>query len=275
MPALDSIIYTNSSATLTAATPEPGDPVSIRAFSPPFKAHLLTSWMVSSNGTPNALVAEIKSPRFHDAVHGIHLEQIGTGGINGLPLIAMHRSPQLLESQDTPEVDLQGVGGGPLDAIVLQNYYEVLNGSDARFIDEDTLNQRGMGIAKTLVNVVVPTGTGGFEGATPINSVYDILKANKDYALLGFIVDDGQGSGFTALAVSLRSSDTGQLHVATPVTFQFPEMTSRHFVRLARSFQIPLIPVFNASNKGSMIVEVASPDGAATYNVVAVMQELS
>src|ERR1043166_2898538 len=274
MAALDSIIYTASNATLLPATPEAGDPVSIRAFSPPVKAHLLTAWMTPSNGTPVSLVAEIKSPRFHDAVHGIHLQQTLTG-IDGLPLIPMHRSPQLLESQDTPEVDLQGTGGGPIDAILIQNYYEVLNGSDARFIDEETLNQRGMGIANTAVSVVVGTGTGGFEGATPINSGFDILKANKDYALLGFLCDDGAGSGFNALAVSLRSSDTGQLRVATPGTFKFPEMTSRHFVRLTRAFNIPLIPVFNASNKGSMIVEVASPDGAATYTVTAIMQELS
>lgn len=223
------------------------------------------------------MVAEIKSPRLHDAVHAIHLEQVASSTAvlpTGLPLIPLHRPPQRLESQDTLEVDTLGSGGGNNDAILLQNYYEVLNGSDARFIDEQTLNDRGLGIANSQVAVTV-TGTGGFEGGVAINSVYDILKANKDYALLGFICDDGGGSSLNALAVSLRSSDTGQLRVATPATFSFPEMTSRHFVRLTRGFGIPLIPVFNASNKGSMIVELASPDGAGTYSVVAVMQELS
>jgi len=141
-------------------------------------------------------------------------------------------------------------------------------------IGEQELNDRGLGMAHTKVQVVVALGSGGFEGATPINSFYDILKANKEYALLGFLCDDGSGSAFSALAVSLRSSDTGQLRVATPANYNAPEVSGSHFVRLTRQFQQPLIPVFNASNKGSMIVEVASPDGAATYNVVAIMQEL-
>jgi len=114
MAAIDSIIYLGSSATLSPATPEAGDPISVRAFDPPYGAHLLSAWMTPSNSSLSALTAEIKSPRLHDAVHAIHLQQAATPGVpvlQGLPLLPFHRTPQRIESQDTWEVDLQGRAG--------------------------------------------------------------------------------------------------------------------------------------------------------------------
>lgn len=283
MAALDAVISTVSSATLAVTTAVAGDSLVVRSFPPPAKAHLLTAW--AKSGTVASCLVEIKSPRLHDAVHGIRFRTplYTAAGFNPRAMF-LHNPPQTLESQDTIEVDAAVPAGAAVVAVLMQNYYEDLPGVKGRFIDSRTLRTRAVPghIAGVEVAIVVATGVGAWEGATAITSVFDTLKANKDYALIGATVDGGAGAN-GAFALSLKSSDTGNLRVAIPANPGDQAYTSRYFKWLDEQFTeydekgnplFGLIPVFNASNKGSMIAELSALV-AATYNAVFYFQELA
>lgn len=293
MPAIDSVVLVanTDSAALTPATAVTGDSLVIRSFAPPAKAHFLTMWGTPSNTHPPTvqMTVEVKSPRLHDNVHGIRF-QVST--LAGAPIggpsrpLFVHNPPQPLESQDTLEVDIQNpqnAGATDFDLVLLQNYYENLPGVTARLIGRETLKHRGSHITGVEVRPVTVNANGAWEGGVAINSFFDNLKANKDYALLGGMVIAAGAKN--AHAAALRSSDTGNLRVAIPGNPIFAEYSSRWFVFLDEQYgsppdangqgEIGMIPVFNASNKGSMITDVSQPDGGAqTYRVIWFFQQL-
>lgn len=289
MAALDAVLVTNVSSTLTAGTAATGDSLTVRSFPPPAKAHLLSVFgtISSLNATTNGII-EIKSPRLHDAVHGIHLEvanQKTAGAINDPQLLPWAPSPQVLESQDTLEVDIQGDGTAThVDRVVLINYYENLPGVNARLITTQALRQRAVTgqIAGIKVQCATTVGSLIWQSGVAITSTYDTLKANRDYALLGFLVSGQTQVANALLAVSLRSSDTGNLRVCAPASLLTPNQSKDFFVRQSAQYEVygvngqdmGMIPVFNASNKGSMIVDVIGTDVALTYDVVALFQLL-
>src|SRR5262245_37009549 len=126
MPALDAVLVTNVSASLTPGSAVSGDSLTIRRFPPPAKAHLLNVFGLPAK-TNTTLTAEIKSPRLHDAVHGIHMVGPNFSVATVSPFDPQiygpgSGAPDVLESQDTLEVDIQGGGnnGSEVDALVMQ-----------------------------------------------------------------------------------------------------------------------------------------------------------
>ena len=91
--------------------------------------------------------------------------------------------------------------------------------------------------------------------------VYDLLKANTDYALVGYMSN-------TALAVvGIKGSDTGNLRICGPgSTQEFP--TTDFFGYMGDKTGRPYIPVINAANVNNTFVSVA----AATASVAAVVE---
>lgn len=283
MPALDAVLVTNVSATLTPGTAVAGDSLTVRSFPPPAKAHLLNVFGLPAK-TNTTLTVEIKSPRLHDAVHGIHMvgPNFSVATVSPFdPTIYGIKSgaPDQLESQDTLEVDIQGGGndGTEVDAVVMQIYYENLPGVNWRSITTAQLKARGILKVGVPVSITPTVATRAWQGGVAITSTYDVLKANRDYALLGFQVQSAAGAQDSTFVASLRSADTGNLRVVCPVFTGYPALGQNYFPDLSRMYETAdfgFIPVFNASNKGSMIVDIAAAGGTLATVVNAIFMLL-
>lgn len=250
---------TAPSTTITALTMGSGDSLTVRSFDKG-NAWLLQAWQ--DNQTAGTL--RIKSPRMHDDVQGIRLQ---AGAANPRPLMPTVATP--LESQDTLGVGLSGSGtAGDIESASLLVMYEDLDGVNGRFIDYPTLLARAsqmMGVENTL-----SLGTsGGYSGEEAINAEFDNMKANRDYALLGCVVSA------ECCTVGWRGSDTGNLRVACPGNATMRELTSNWFVWLSIRYQTALIPVFNASNKGGILIDGVQDENGTDTTVTSIFMELN
>ena len=285
--ALDSVNFLGASVAFAAMTPSPGDSNIVRYFPAGFSAHMVSAWMKSDPVTPSNLVVEVRSPNLANNTVGIHLEQENpatTAVLDGHPLL-FSNPPQSLVSQDTLGIFMAAAQwvAGKANNFIMQNYYDNLTGVNQRLIGLVELSKRGSHITPVPITVTSVLGNGQWDAATAINATQDVIKANTDYAVLGFIVR--QIAGTSPSAVSIRGSDTGNLRLACPSSVKNPMFSSRYFVELTRAYfahnpqynpnDYGFIPVINGSNKGGTFVEICANDtGGIVYQITLVLQEL-
>jgi hypothetical protein len=252
----------NSSAALTNIGMYPNDSLAIRSFNSPDKAWLLDVWAYFSSLSG---VAVIHSPRMHDNVFGIrnrilvsNVEPLLSGA--GTSMVA-----QRLYSQDLLIAAIQGSGAAQIDSLHMVVLYDNLPGVAARFIDNVSLNANGVNrYAEEVTLGPTVTNTQAYQTPVAINSTFDNLKANTDYALLGITVDVRCG------VVGVRGADIGNLRVGVPGEPTQRHITTNFFQRLTDAYGQPLIPVLNSANKSAIFVDVSGTTGAIT--VVAELQ---
>ncbi|OLD66045.1 MAG: hypothetical protein AUI52_05445 [Acidobacteria bacterium 13_1_40CM_2_68_10] len=251
---------TAAGATQTALTMATGDSLTIRATLPDKKVWLLNTWVDAQA----AGVLRIKSPKLHDAVHGIRLR---TTISEAKPLLPMDPQ-QRLYPQDVLSVDLSGSAtAGDIETAVLLIYYEDLPGIMARLIGEAELGRRIQNVFGVETDLTAGTA-GGWSGSRAVNADFDVFKANTDYALMGYLAD------VETAAISWKGADTGNLRVGGPGDELARHLTAEWFVRLSRLSGIPMIPVFNSANKAAITIEVASDENAASPKVTSLFAEL-
>jgi len=94
-----------------------------------------------------------------------------------------------------------------------------------------------------------------------INSSFDNLIANTDYAILGGMTDTrGCGVGVTGV-------DLGNLRVGFPEEPSIRNLTQNWFEQLAVAYSTAYIPVFNSANKTQTIIDVNTNGAGGTYTV--------
>lgn len=284
--AIDTVLFNNKSASLTVVTPSPGDTNVVRSFATQYQAHLIATWLSTkfSASAVAALIAEIKSSQLHDNAHGIHIESpviAALANMNPNPFVHTNPPCQLF-TQDNLEIDLQG-DGIVQDAIVLQILYDALTGTAGNFITQTDLIARGKEIAGVPVQMATTNGNGQWEGAQPINSIYQTLKPNIEYAFLGANAYESTNAN-PPVVVSLKGTDSGSLRLGVPCSPGNPEFSNRYWVNLDKKFGVQpngttpgkgMIPVFNAANQNGIFAEVAGCDGAKTYRATFYFQELT
>lgn len=260
MGGLDTVLTSvaNPGATLIATTPATGDSLTTRAFAPGSFAGL--AGIIRDGGTSGA--ALVKSPSFHDDVSGINFRSAETPTTMLLP----RDTWQALQPSDTLTVQVSG-GTAETDLVALVNYYTQLNGISAR------LNAWGdisglVTYIETIQVAVTASGTAGQWSDTLITATQNLLKANMDYALLGYVTD-------TPLAlIGLRGSETGNLRSCGPGVSATYD-TSEWFVQLGEKSGYPCIPVFNANNRSSVYCSVADKAASTAANVTLICAMLS
>lgn len=247
-------------AALTALTMAAGNSNTVRNADLASVVALLQVW--GNNAT--AGIAEIKSPKLHDNVHGIRVRIPAAD--NG-PLF-MPGMWQRLVPQDTLTLTLSGGAGAEIDQLQLLIYYSNLPGNSARLISRAELLKRTVNEWTTEI-AVTPGVAGGYSGQVAINSTFDNFKANTDYAIVGYLVDA------RCAAVRFTSPDFSNLGIGGPGDLVNRHITARWFDYLTEEFGIPLIPVFNAANKAGTLVDIAQDNGGAAVNVTAILHELA
>ena len=234
----------------TAVVTTSGDSNVVRYFNPSSNAYLD---LVTRMGT-TAGFAQVTSPALHDAVTGIRVTPGESPSVFAMPA----GGSQPLEPGDTLSLTVSG-GAAETDVMALHTYYQDCPGFNARLHSIGDI-QGNIDNIKTQRVSVTSSATIGAWADTLVGATENLLVANKDYAVLGFISN-------TALAViGIKGGDTGNLRVCGPgSTLEFA--TSQYYWWQSDRTGRPYIPVFNQQNVNNTFVSVA----AATASVAAVV----
>lgn len=250
---------TNPGATLTGLTFNTGNSGTVRSFPFDSSAWLMNAW--AQGATAGTL--RIRSPRLHDNVQGIRANYLAS---DPSPLLGREIA-QRLYPQDTLIVEISG-GGAETDAACLLVYYPNLPGADARLFTWDQIKPRVRNIL-TIETQHTTGGTAGqWGGGLALNANFDLLKANVDYAIIGYVASAAVN------AVRYTGPDTGNLGVGGPGTTTRIE-TRDWFKRISEEESMPAIPVFNAANKGGTTVDLSSTAAGASVTVDTIVAELA
>jgi hypothetical protein len=254
---------TNPSSTLTTLTPSTNTSFTVRGTDTTKNAWLVSAW--GFHATVGELV--IKSPRLHDNVQGIRnrVTAAYTVPLFNTPFNPMAK--QRLYAQDNLTVQNTG-GAAEIDCDALLIYYEDLAGVAGRFIDYPTLLKSGINLVTAEVTVTAVV-TGNFGGAVAINSTFDTLKANTDYAILGGMSDT------RGCAVRITGVDLGNVGVGFPAEPSIREETNNWFVGIAYCLGLPAIPVVNSANKSAITIDVQTNGSGGTYIINLLLMEMA
>lgn len=251
---------TAAGATLTAVTLASGNTLAIR--NAPFGANI---WLLNMWSDHQAAgIIQLRSPRLHDNVQGIRVRANISSTQPYLP--AVFRQP--LAPQDQLSLSSSGSAtAGDIETSVLLVYYEDLPGAQGRFVGPDELQSRTVDIV-TVETAHTNGTTGGYSGEVALNSSFDLLKANTDYALIGYTVD------IERAAVGIRGADTGNMRVGGPGDELGKDYTRSWFLDLAMRWQKAMIPVFNSANRAAILCDVADDENATAGRAIWIFAEL-
>lgn len=254
---------TNPGATLTTLTPSTNTSFVIRGTDTAKMTWLLQT--MAFNATAGEL--RVTSPRLHDQVQGIR--QRVTAAFAGplAPGSSNAAIAQRLYAQDNLTVQLSG-GGAELDCAALLVAYDDLAGVAGRFIDIPTLKKSVINLVTAEVTVTA-VATGNFGGAVAINSSFDNLIANTDYAIMGGMTDT------RGCAVGITGVDLGNLRVGFPCEPSIRDETANWFVKLSSAFNQAYIPVINSANKAATTIDVQTNGAGGTFIINLIMAQLA
>jgi hypothetical protein len=244
---------TNPGASFALATMSAGDSSTIRNASLQAGVFLENMWM--QEATAGEL--RIRSPKLHDAVQGIRVK---TPAADPRPRLGLYPSQKLFP-QDQLTLELTG-GGAEVDVFSLLIRYEDLPGQQARLFAWEELAPRIANITTQEIVFNTAATAGQYGVATAINATVDSLKANTDYAVMGYLCDT------SVCSIGIRGPDTGNLRIGGPGINQAIE-TREWFINLSKWEGRPWIPVINSANKAGTFV-----DALATQITTAITLEL-
>lgn len=260
-PALEVITgsKTNPGAALVPLLPNSGDSFQIKSTPEDVGPLLLGIW--ASSATAGSI--RVRSPRMHDNVQGIKFQVPAGLQRNFMP----DEGSTPMFSQDLLTFEIAG-GAAEVDAGALLIYYPQLGGSDARYATWDQVKAQMVEMVTVEVAVAGPVAAGDWSPGTAINSTSDLLKANADYAVLGY------QTGTSVCAVAVKGPDTGNYRAGGPGPTESVE-TRDWFASLSRLQGKPLIPVINQANRGATLVHVCHTAAAGTINVDLILARLA
>lgn len=260
MPAIDTVVghAANPSTTFTAVTFNSGDSGSVRSFAPTDTCFLER---VSRTGTSSGAV-RILSPLLHDNVRGITYTTPESPAVFLMP----QGRGQQVRPQDTLTVQVTG-GTAETDVVALSLYYSNLPGATARLKNWGDIQALIKNIKPVEVDVT-NSATIGIWTDTLITATENLLKANTDYAVLGYVTDTVQA------VVAVKGSETGNLRVGGPGTTASDD-TAFYFVDWSNREGTPHIPIINAANANALFVSTCDSVASSTPKVQLQLAEMS
>jgi hypothetical protein len=198
----------------------------------------------------------VTASRFHDQTFGIRASV--TSGAAVAPVNrSVNISPigfdQPIFPSDVLSVQVNGTASDDV-IITLILYYPDIPGIHARLATYDYVKAN----TKNLVgiNTNITPGDGVLGTTVNLNTADNRLHANTDYALLGYTSNLAFGS------IVYQGVDTGNLRVGGPV-LGLPEHDAMFFADFANALNMPLIPIINSNNAGSITIGGVGTDVGA------------
>lgn len=259
--ALDTVLYDvhNAATTaigLTAATlTGSGDPAQVRSFKDGAYAYLENVYL---QGTTPPRRVRLISPRLHDNVTGVSFQAAESPTEFLLPSELM----QPLYSVDTITVQADAAASSDTVAALL-NYYTDAPGLGADLRTWAQIRPRVLGIKPIEVDCTSSATIGAWSD-TLITATENQMKANYEYALLGFEVS----ANF--LCIGLKGPATSNLRICCPGASPTLRLTD-YFKYLEELTGRPHIPVIQANDRAATFISVAANTASATGNVYAIM----
>lgn len=251
---------TAPSTTFTALTMAAGNSATVRNATPGTGVHLIQAW----GDRQTAGTFRARSPRLHDNVQGIRLD-VAASDVK--PLLPWGYTQRLVP-QDALILENTGSGtAGDIETDSILVYYEDLPGSDARLATHSEVGPRVENLV-TIENTLATGTAGGYSGEEALNAEFNLLKANTEYALLGYLVDA------ECATVRWRGSDLGNYGVGGPGDELGRDFTADWFVRLSRLYNLPTIPIINSANLDAVLIDAAQDENGTDVTVTSILAEL-
>jgi hypothetical protein len=252
---------TAPSSTLTALTMAAGNSLTIRNTALTTDIRLIEMWALNNA----AGIFRVRSPKLHDNVQGIRYRIDAADAVALMP----EGSWQKLTPQDTLIAEISGSAvGGQIEQGQMLIWYSDLPGSNARLVNWADIVNRIVNYIPVEV-AITPGSAGGYSGQVAINSTFDLLQANTDYALLGGVVD------VKCAAVRVQSPDFANFGVGFPGFLPFRNHTAEWFKALNQALGVPCIPVFNSANKNGTLVDIVQDQTGNAVNVNLICAQLA
>lgn len=250
--------FTAGAAGTGVATPATGDSFAV------------VSWNNSGTAVLEQLHASgastdwvrIRSPRMHDAQRAIQAWVGGSPGHNLLPW----GSNQPLYSSDVPTVEIDETAAASGGILLTYGYSDLPGVSPALDVWSN--------IEPRIQQLFYPTcavtsgAIGQWGNGATINAAYDEFQANRSYALLGY------RTSTSCLGIAVTGIDTGNLKVGGP-GINDGLQTQEYFITASEKTGRPFIPIIQANNKASTVVQAVDSAAATATNVSLVMALLS
>ena len=248
---------TAPSTTLTALTMFSGNSLTVRNAKADSAVRLLNCW--ADNQAAGTL--RIRSPDLHDNVQGIRLPVVASEPYPLLPGIGK----QHLTPQDQLIVELSGSAtAADIESAFLMLQYDDLPGIEGRFLTFAEYDALACELV-TIENTLALGTAGGWSGEEALNAEFNLLRANTDYAILGYVVSAECG------AVRWRGTDFGNLGVGGPGLSDAAWFTREWFVYLAMMSGLPTIPVINSANLSAILVDGATDENGTDVTVSTIL----
>jgi len=262
MPGLELLtgFVTEPGTTLTALTMASGNSLTIRNATRDSKISLIQVWVDSQA----AGIFRVRSPQLHDNVQGLRFRHV----LSEVDPLMADGFAQPLKAQDTLVAELSGSAtAGDIETACLLVYYADLPGINGRFIAPDALAERTCNIL-TIENTLSLGTSAGYSGEEAINAEFGLLKANTDYAILGYHVSA------ECAAIRYRGIDFGNLGLGGPGNEASKQLTGNWFARLSRRHNLPLIPIFNSANSAGVLVDGAQDENGDDVTLTTILCQL-
>lgn len=245
----------NASLTTLAHVADPLQGLAIRDSQGAPAAHLGPVWAQMAS----AADLEIFSPRMHDDLHAL---QLRVQASLSTPLGAIPVSQPMFRT-DTPTV--QSVfGAAPGSGVAEQAgycvMYDDLSGGQQALASWAEVEPQIEHLLGVKVSATSSATAGAYGAGVAINNTYDVFKADRKYALLGYGVSAECGN------VGVQGADTGNYIYGGPGAVD-PIVTRDWFKRLEEIFGPPTIPIIKANNKAGTTVLVSHTTASTTIIV--------
>jgi hypothetical protein len=248
----------NPGATFTAVTFNQGQSGAVRAFNQGDFARLEKVWR--SGAAAGAV--QLKSPRLHDNVRGLQW----TSSTNPTVLLMPRNIGQPLFATDTLAVSVTG-GTAETDFCAFNIYYSTLGGSDGKYFMWSDIAPRFVNYKIMEVDITTSATAGVWTDAV-ITTTENLLEADTQYAVLGYITDVNCG------AVGIYGTDTGNIRHGGPGT-SLTYDTSEYFIQCAEREGTPHIPVINSNNRGAIFATAADSAASTAVKIQFILGQLT
>lgn len=230
---------------------------------------------INAADSVGAALMQIKSPKMHDSTYGMQFAftpktLAGTSVFNPQSILPSYQT-QTLYATDSPTVSVAGANGDVV-CVALDYFYTDLSGIAARLFSWDTIQPLIVNTAGVTVTPSTSGTAGNWGTSAALNSGNYNLKANTDYAILGYNVQQ------PCVAVAIQGTDTGNLYIGGPGS-PVAAINGSYFIDQAVKYRSTVfqnqIPVINSNNAPGTIVNIAATNTSTAVIVSLTLAQLS